>query len=98
MSAVTVIILVLYFAIDNFVMQRNPWKPECTPIYVQYFVKFFIIGVTVLVVAVPEGLPLAVTISLAYSVKVSRTRNRGAYGKCDDDVPPLTSSSIFFRK
>ncbi|XP_062272614.1 plasma membrane calcium-transporting ATPase 2 isoform X5 [Scomber scombrus] len=69
MSAVTVIILVLYFAIDNFVMQRNPWQPECTPIYVQYFVKFFIIGVTVLVVAVPEGLPLAVTISLAYSVK-----------------------------
>ena len=30
---------------------------------------YFIIGVTVLVVAVPEGLPLAVTISLAYSVK-----------------------------
>ncbi|XP_037649878.1 plasma membrane calcium-transporting ATPase 2 isoform X8 [Sebastes umbrosus] len=69
MSAVTVIILVLYFCIDNFVMQKNPWMPECTPVYVQYFVKFFIIGVTVLVVAVPEGLPLAVTISLAYSVK-----------------------------
>ncbi|XP_047202380.1 plasma membrane calcium-transporting ATPase 2 isoform X9 [Girardinichthys multiradiatus] len=69
MSAVTVIILVLYFAINNFVMEKRPWMPECTPIYVQYFVKFFIIGVTVLVVAVPEGLPLAVTISLAYSVK-----------------------------
>uniref|UniRef100_A0A669CTB0 Calcium-transporting ATPase n=1 Tax=Oreochromis niloticus TaxID=8128 RepID=A0A669CTB0_ORENI len=69
MSAITVIILVLYFAIDNFVMQKHPWMPECTPIYIQYFVKFFIIGVTVLVVAVPEGLPLAVTISLAYSVK-----------------------------
>eukprot|EP00064_Thunnus_orientalis_P017758 superscaffoldBa00003862_g17844 len=69
MSAITVIILVLYFAIDNFVMQKHPWRPECTPIYIQYFVKFFIIGVTVLVVAVPEGLPLAVTISLAYSVK-----------------------------
>ncbi|KAM7006992.1 plasma membrane calcium-transporting ATPase 2 isoform 3-T9 [Tautogolabrus adspersus] len=69
MSAVTVIILVLFFAIDNFVLQKLPWLPECTPIYVQYFVKFFIIGVTVLVVAVPEGLPLAVTISLAYSVK-----------------------------
>lgn len=40
----------------------------------QFFVKFFIIGVTVLVVAVPEGLPLAVTISLAYSVKVSPVR------------------------
>ncbi|KAE8298387.1 Plasma membrane calcium-transporting ATPase 2 [Larimichthys crocea] len=69
MSAITVIILVLYFAIDNFVMQKRAWLTECTPIYIQYFVKFFIIGVTVLVVAVPEGLPLAVTISLAYSVK-----------------------------
>uniref|UniRef100_A0A673JUP1 Calcium-transporting ATPase n=1 Tax=Sinocyclocheilus rhinocerous TaxID=307959 RepID=A0A673JUP1_9TELE len=69
MSAITVIILVLFFAIDNFVLQKRPWLPECTPIYIQYFVKFFIIGVTVLVVAVPEGLPLAVTISLAYSVK-----------------------------
>ncbi|XP_069822578.1 plasma membrane calcium-transporting ATPase 2 isoform X2 [Dendropsophus ebraccatus] len=69
MSAITVIILVLYFAIDTFVVQKKQWLPECTPIYIQYFVKFFIIGVTVLVVAVPEGLPLAVTISLAYSVK-----------------------------
>ena len=33
--------------------------------------QHFIIGVTVLVVAVPEGLPLAVTLSLAYSVRVS---------------------------
>nr|XP_057910516.1 plasma membrane calcium-transporting ATPase 2 isoform X1 [Doryrhamphus excisus]XP_057910517.1 plasma membrane calcium-transporting ATPase 2 isoform X1 [Doryrhamphus excisus]XP_057910518.1 plasma membrane calcium-transporting ATPase 2 isoform X1 [Doryrhamphus excisus] len=69
MSAITVIILVLYFVIDAFIVQKRPWLPECTPIYIQYFVKFFIIGVTVLVVAVPEGLPLAVTISLAYSVK-----------------------------
>ncbi|XP_064333112.1 plasma membrane calcium-transporting ATPase 4 isoform X5 [Camelus dromedarius] len=69
MSAITVIILILYFVIDNFVIHRRPWLAECTAIYVQYFVKFFIIGITVLVVAVPEGLPLAVTISLAYSVK-----------------------------
>uniref|UniRef100_A0A8C1F3A1 Calcium-transporting ATPase n=1 Tax=Cyprinus carpio carpio TaxID=630221 RepID=A0A8C1F3A1_CYPCA len=69
MSAITVIILVLYFVIETFVVEGRSWLPECTPIYVQYFVKFFIIGVTVLVVAVPEGLPLAVTISLAYSVK-----------------------------
>ncbi|XP_035513348.1 plasma membrane calcium-transporting ATPase 3b, partial [Morone saxatilis] len=69
MSAITVIILVLYFVINTFVVEGHTWLPECTPVYVQYFVKFFIIGVTVLVVAVPEGLPLAVTISLAYSVK-----------------------------
>ncbi|KAM3844128.1 plasma membrane calcium-transporting ATPase 3 isoform 3-T3 [Vipera latastei] len=69
MSAITVIILVLYFIIQTFVIDGKTWLAECTPVYVQYFVKFFIIGVTVLVVAVPEGLPLAVTISLAYSVK-----------------------------
>ncbi|XP_030231431.1 plasma membrane calcium-transporting ATPase 2 isoform X6 [Gadus morhua] len=69
MSSITVIMLVLTFVIDTFVVQGLPWLTECTPIYIQYFVKFFIVGVTVLVVAVPEGLPLAVTISLAYSVK-----------------------------
>ncbi|XP_007575019.1 plasma membrane calcium-transporting ATPase 1-like isoform X1 [Poecilia formosa] len=69
MSALTVIILILYFVIHTFAIQGRTWMAECTPIYIQYFVKFFIIGVTVLVVAVPEGLPLAVTISLAYSVK-----------------------------
>ncbi|CAJ0943097.1 unnamed protein product [Ranitomeya imitator] len=74
MSAITVIILVLYFVIYTFGVLGRPWLTECTPIYIQYFVKFFIIGVTVLVVAVPEGLPLAVTISLAYSVKKHQPR------------------------
>lgn len=31
-------------------------------------VDYFIIAVSIVVIAVPEGLPLAVTISLAYSV------------------------------
>uniref|UniRef100_A0A673J151 Calcium-transporting ATPase n=1 Tax=Sinocyclocheilus rhinocerous TaxID=307959 RepID=A0A673J151_9TELE len=69
MSAITVLILVVLFLVDTFWIQGLPWIKDCTPIYIQFFVKFFIIGVTVLVVAVPEGLPLAVTISLAYSVK-----------------------------
>ncbi|KAF1588789.1 UNVERIFIED_CONTAM: Plasma membrane calcium-transporting ATPase 4, partial [Eudyptes pachyrhynchus] len=49
MSVLTVVILILYFVVDNFVIQRREWLPECTPVYIQYFVKFFIIGVTVLV-------------------------------------------------
>jgi Ca2+-transporting ATPase len=32
-------------------------------------VQFFLYAITIIVVAVPEGLPLAVTISLAYSMK-----------------------------
>ena len=38
------------------------------PIY-DVILKAFIMAVTIVVVAVPEGLPLAVTISLAYSTK-----------------------------
>ena len=38
-------------------------------------VDFFIVGVTIIVVAVPEGLPLAVTIALAYSVGKMKEEN-----------------------
>ena len=54
------------FAIDGNGWVKNDWNE---------FVSFFIIGVTVLVVAVPEGLPLAVTIALAYSVKKMMSDN-----------------------
>jgi Ca2+-transporting ATPase len=40
------------------------------------FVSFFIIAVTIVVVAVPEGLPMAVNLSLAYSMrKIMEDRN-----------------------
>ncbi|XP_059609744.1 plasma membrane calcium-transporting ATPase 2 isoform X1 [Phlebotomus argentipes] len=64
-AVLTVIILVLQFCINTFVIHEKPWKNT----YANNLVKHLIIGVTVLVVAVPEGLPLAVTLSLAYSVK-----------------------------
>lgn len=42
------------------------------PLFTSHALKeilnFFIVSVTIIVVAVPEGLPLAVTIALAYSV------------------------------
>jgi len=41
---------------------------SCSTEVAKAAVRYFIVGVTILVVAVPEGLPLAVTISLAYSV------------------------------
>lgn len=64
-AVLTVIILITQFCVKKFVFQGEIWKA----IYFREFVRFFIVGVTVLVVAVPEGLPLAVTLSLAYSVK-----------------------------
>lgn len=65
-ASLTVIILVVKFSVQTFYYDREPWD---TGRHLHQFVRFVIIGVTVLVVAVPEGLPLAVTISLAYSVK-----------------------------
>jgi len=65
-AVLTVLILVIQFCIHTFVIQQKQWKNH----YAGEFVRHLIIGVTVLVVAVPEGLPLAVTLSLAYSVKV----------------------------
>jgi magnesium-transporting ATPase (P-type) len=35
---------------------------------IKLWVKYLIVGVAIIVVAVPEGLPLAVMISLAYSI------------------------------
>lgn len=64
-AVLTVVILVIQFCIKTFVIEGKQWKNS----YANYLVRHLIIGVTVLVVAVPEGLPLAVTLSLAYSVK-----------------------------
>ncbi|KAI9997669.1 hypothetical protein PInf_001600 [Phytophthora infestans] len=59
------VIMSIRFSIDTFGNDNKPWKSG----YVSDYLNFFIIAITVLVVAIPEGLPLAVTIALAYSVK-----------------------------
>ena len=56
------------FSIRTYYLEGSKWHIS----QAQTFVTFIITGITVLVVAVPEGLPLAVTLSLAYSVKVSK--------------------------
>ena len=61
----TVLILLIRFCIQHYLVNEK----TISLADLNYFIKFLIIGVTVLVVAVPEGLPLAVTLSLAYSVK-----------------------------
>lgn len=65
-----------------------------------------IIGVTIVVVAVPEGLPLAVTISLAYSVGQMHKENNlvrklhasetmgGANELCTDKTGTLTQNRM----
>ena len=67
-------------------------------------VNFVIIAITIIVVAVPEGLPLAVTISLAYSVMKMKIENNlvrklhasetmgGANEICTDKTGTLTKN------
>ncbi|XP_063725899.1 plasma membrane calcium-transporting ATPase 2-like isoform X3 [Symsagittifera roscoffensis] len=63
-AVLTVLVLIIRFVVNELMEGKSPrWS------WLNEFVSHIIIGVTVLVVAVPEGLPLAVTISLAYSVK-----------------------------
>lgn len=66
----------------------------------------FIIGVTIIVVAVPEGLPLAVTISLAFSVaemanlgnlvrRLSASETMGGADQiCTDKTGTLTQNNM----
>lgn len=64
-AAITTVILILRFTIDTYGIKKQPWKKT----HVLDILSAFIVGVTIMVVAIPEGLPLAVTIALAYSVK-----------------------------
>lgn len=48
----------------QFVLKEQPWSW----IHLHAYLEHFIQGITILVVAVPEGLPLALTLSLAFSV------------------------------
>lgn len=63
-AVITTLIMSVKFSFDTFFIQGQPWNIE----FLETYLEFFITGVTILVVAIPEGLPLAVTISLAYSV------------------------------
>lgn len=69
MAAATVIILIVRHCISHYVIAHEAFNAA----HLKYFINYIIIGVTVLVIAVPEGLPLAITLALTYSVKKVRS-------------------------
>ena len=64
-ALITFIVPLSIFCYSEFFTKQSAWSNS----YLHKFIAFFINGITVLVVAIPEGVPLAVTLSLAYSVK-----------------------------
>mgnify|MGYP000193217109 CR=1 FL=1 len=75
-------------------------------IYIKEWLRYFMVAVTIVVVAVPEGLPLAVMISLAYSVKMMLLDQNfvkklasceimgGANNICSDKTGTLTQNKM----
>lgn len=62
------ILTVLALLVNLLISKMINEEPIFTVDTFSSFIRFMLIGITIVVVAVPEGLPLAVTISLAYSV------------------------------
>jgi len=74
--------------------------------YLKLWINYVIIGIAIIVVAVPEGLPLAVMISLAYSIERMLVDNNdvkrlasceimgGANNICSDKTGTLTLNSM----
>lgn len=63
-SCIIVLSLLVRFSIER--TMENSWNDLS---HLHNILDYLIIGIALLVMAIPEGLPLAVTISLAYSVK-----------------------------
>jgi magnesium-transporting ATPase (P-type) len=64
-AILTVLVLFAGFFIGDMWIDGLEWDSK----YLLDLMEYLIIGITVIVVAVPEGLPLAVTLCLAFSVE-----------------------------
>jgi P-type E1-E2 ATPase len=102
--AVAILTFVIVVGKLFFETLRDPTKEFLSVSTINLLVNYLILSITVIVVAVPEGLPLAVTISLAYSVKKMRKENNlvrrldasetmgGANEVCTDKTGTLTKN------
>lgn len=103
-AVLTLLVIILRTLIIYFTKKpKESWGSKETG----YIIQAFLIGITVLVVAIPEGLPLAVTLSLAYSVKKMLADNNlvrklhacetmgGADIICSDKTGTLTLNKMF---
>jgi Ca2+ transporting ATPase len=100
-AGIILVILIIRFLVER--SQTDTWGEKSQ--YIK-FVNFFIIAITVIAVAIPEGLPLSVTLSLAYSVKKMMKDNNlvrklqatetmgGANNICSDKTGTLTQNKM----
>ena len=101
-AVVIVLVLLIRFGIEKGISQKWDTSKDVVEI-----LNYFILGITVIVVAIPEGLPLSVTLSLAFSVKKMLLDNNlvrkmeacetmgGANTICSDKTGTLTMNKMF---
>lgn len=97
------VILIIRFIIDG---SKEKWNLDGIE-YAEKVLHYLLIAITILVVAIPEGLPLAVTLSLAFSVgKMMEDNNLvrklhacetmgGANIICSDKTGTLTRNEMY---
>ncbi|KAA6362184.1 MAG: putative calcium motive P-type ATPase [Streblomastix strix] len=101
-AGLTLLLLVIFWIIAG-VMDKQKFR---TGEFYIILVDYFIIAVSIIVMAVPEGLPLAVTIALAYSMRKMLGDNNlvrvlsacetmgGATTICSDKTGTLTQNQM----
>lgn len=105
-SALLIFIVLIVIMIVKGV--QDEWDhPDGGIYYAREVLDYFLISITILVVAIPEGLPLAVTLSLAFSVgKMMEDKNLvrrmqacetmgGANIICSDKTGTLTQNKMY---
>lgn len=70
-AAAMFLLMILHMIVEKIIAGDQLFNADT----LNYIVSSFILAVVIIVVAVPEGLPLAVTISLAYSMDKMRKEN-----------------------
>ena len=98
------LVLVARLIIEGFI---DDWPLDIGD-YIKNLLDYFLLAITILVVAIPEGLPLAVTLSLAFSVnKMMKDKNLvrrlqacetmgGANIICSDKTGTLTRNEMYW--
>jgi P-type Ca2+ transporter type 2B len=107
-AAITLIVLFTRFFIEQGIEGYN-WSEDIGD-YLNEWFNYILVAVTIVVVAVPEGLPLAVMIALAYSVRkmlkdmnfVKRLSSceimGGANNICSDKTGTLTKNIMTVKE
>ena len=109
-AAVFIVLMLKIYYISDCIETGNFWNAYWRMETVNLMIEYFIIAVGTIVMVMPEGLPLAVTIALAFSVGKMKDENNlvrylqacetmgGANNICTDKTGTLTENKMAVTK